>query len=63
MVFTSLKDDAYGGDTNGDGVITYPSAGDWSRIQFSNVNPNISNTFDYALLRYGGYGGNGMSVG
>ncbi len=60
MVFTSFKDDAYGGDTNGDGGITYPSAGDWSRIQFSNVNPNISNTFDYALLRYGGYGANGM---
>jgi len=32
IVFTSLKDDAHGGDTNGDGEKTYAQAGDWHQI-------------------------------
>lgn len=32
IVFTSLKDDEYGGDTNGDGDKTYAQGGDWKSI-------------------------------
>ena len=32
IVFTSLKDDAHGGDANGDGDKTYAQAGDWHQI-------------------------------
>ncbi len=33
IVFTSIKDDAHGGDTNGDGDKTLPQPGDWYQIR------------------------------
>ncbi|MBQ7251066.1 MAG: leucine-rich repeat protein [Kiritimatiellae bacterium] len=35
VVFTSVKDDDHGGDTNGDGDATYPVAGDWTCIKIA----------------------------
>ncbi len=51
VVFTSYKDDAYGGDTNGDGGATSPAPGDWQSI----IIANNANVFDYSIVQYGGY--------
>ena len=55
IVFTSYKDDAHGGDTNGDGATTSSSPGDWRHIWFSN--PGVHSVLEYVVVRYGGYGG------
>ncbi len=55
VVFTSYRDDEYGGDTNGDGSASLPAASDWGSIQYS----NNTNVLHDAILRYGG-SGNGM---
>jgi len=55
VVFTSLQDDTYGGDTNNDGTTTLPSPGDWGGIYFwGNSTDDGIGEFDYCRLRYGG---------
>jgi len=51
IVFTSLKDDAFGGDTNNDGNTTVPSDGDWKKIQFTST--STGSVLDYVFLYYG----------
>ena len=53
IVFTSFKDDAYGGDTNNDGSATAPSGGNWPWIIFNAGSQN--SIIDNAIVRYGGY--------
>ena len=47
IVFTSIKDDDHGGDTNGDGDKTQPQPGDWARI-----NANGTVKMDHCRLYY-----------
>ena len=42
IVFTSIKDDTYNGDTNGDGEATFPQAGDWRQIRVDGGTFNAS---------------------
>lgn len=52
VVFTSYRDDSYGGDTNGDG----PSSGvkgDWYHLNLQ----NSAITFTHSIVRYAGQGG------
>ena len=50
VVFTSIKDDSVGGDSNGDGNASLPSMGDWGGILLDGG----SGEFKYAKFRYGG---------
>ncbi len=50
-VFTSIKDDTIGGDTEGNGAATSPAQGNWSSIAISNGG---TATMHYALVSYGG---------
>lgn len=51
IIFTSYKDDAHGGDNNGDGAATLPARKDWGRISTNGLN---GSTFNYCEFMYGG---------
>lgn len=51
IVFTSVADDSYCGDSNGDGTATVPAKGDWYGIYLNGGNQN---TFTYCDVLYAG---------
>jgi RHS repeat-associated protein len=51
IIFTSIKDDSYGGDTNNDGSATSPAPGNWTAIDFvSSSASSVGNS----IIKYGG---------
>ena len=51
IIFTSIRDDAHGGDNNGDGAATTPAPADWGNIDMNSTNGSI---FNYCEFYYGG---------
>jgi len=53
IIFTSLNDDEFGGDTNNDGNSVQSFAGHWDFISFSAS--SINSILDNIVVRYGGW--------
>ena len=60
IVFTSSADDAFGGDTFGDGAASSPGVGQWDGITFSALSKGGGSSMSYCLLRYGGFNGDNV---
>ena len=58
IVFTSIKDDQYGGDAQQDGGATKPGPGDWGTLYFADTSIDADTILNHTIVRYGGYGYN-----
>lgn len=56
IVFTSYRDDTYGGDSNADGASSSPVASDWNYIQIDGTAIDAQCRFKNVIFRYGGSG-------
>ncbi|MBI3787517.1 MAG: right-handed parallel beta-helix repeat-containing protein, partial [Ignavibacteriales bacterium] len=57
VVFTSWKDDSYGGDSNADSNATVPANGNWDMVWLNGAGSNTSHIFN-TIIRFGGRSNN-----
>lgn len=55
VIFTSGRDDATGGDTNGDGIQTLPAPGDWDYVRLTKWTTDDP-SYQFVTMRYSYYG-------
>lgn len=60
VVLTSVLDDTYGGDSNGDGNATSPAPGDWENLWFGGGSTQSSGRIENAIVRFAGRAGNAL---
>jgi len=61
VVFTSWKDDTFGGDTNEDTTATSAGPGDWEGVYVRDSGSDDSH-FRNAVIRFGGHSGENLSL-
>jgi parallel beta-helix repeat protein len=54
VVLTSIKDDASGGDTNGDGESSVPGPGDWTMIRFKDSSNDANCVVSHSVIKFAG---------
>ncbi|MEI8113839.1 MAG: right-handed parallel beta-helix repeat-containing protein [Bacteroidia bacterium] len=54
IIFTSLKDDSAGGDTNNNGTATVPASGNWYGINYTGTASDTDNILKNCEIRYSG---------
>ncbi|MEW5800945.1 MAG: right-handed parallel beta-helix repeat-containing protein [bacterium] len=62
VIFTSFRDDIFGGDTNADSSASVPAAGDWDGIYFYSTSTDSACVLDHCLIKYAGYGSQGCGI-
>ncbi|MCR9243711.1 MAG: hypothetical protein NXI31_01680 [bacterium] len=63
VVLTSIRDDAWGGDSNGDGNATQPAPGDWERLWVGGGSTMALGRAENTLIRYAGRSSNAIECG
>ncbi len=60
VVYTSILDDSFGGDSNTDGSATSPASGNWNQIRYNASTIDANSTLENCLFRFASSGNRGV---
>lgn len=63
IIFTSIRDDSIGGDTNNDGAATSPAPNNWGSLWFRSNGGVSTGNLDNVTIKYAGRGSTGGNYG